>query len=78
MESKSNYLINYLINKETFEKKLNRLTRWEQFLILLHLMGWGPSEISTHTETSKQAVGESLRAAKKKMGVYYQTLGDKQ
>jgi transcriptional regulator len=61
-----------IIAYQELEKRFNRLTTWQKFLMCLWLLGWTHEEIAEVIGTTPQNVSHVINEGKKRMGVYYQ------
>lgn len=61
-----------MIAYRELEKRFNRLTTWQKFIIILWLYGWKPVEIADRIGTSRQNITNVINQGKRRMGIYYQ------
>jgi len=72
MNDYNNQTIDKMIACQELEKRFNRLTIWQKFIIILWLYGWKPVEIAERIGTSRQNVTNVINQGKRRMGIYYQ------
>lgn len=70
-------ILSQIVYRDTFNRKMNRLSSWEQFIVCLWLMGWTHQAIAEHAGITKSAISNTFVQAKKKLGVYYQLESEK-
>ena len=68
----NNYNLDTIIYKEALKTRLNRLTTWQKFILILWLMGWKQRDIAERVYVTTQSISFTINEAKKRMGVYYQ------
>ena len=66
-------LIN-IAHRQALQNKLNRLTPWQKLITCAWLLGWSQKELADMAQVKEQNISEAFVRAKKKMGVYWQTL----
>lgn len=69
MRSTEDVALDIVTLQTEFERKMQALTPWQQFLVIMHIYGWPMRTIAEHAGITPQAVGDHYRKARKALGI---------